>query len=127
MKVLQDLKLNLKHYSCDNCWLDAATYSNGRLALQVMARDMDDVFDEPILTATVNLPDIPCTENEIWVKEWGENEEILGNLIAWGVIEPLVLGWVRTGYVEASKYRLTPAFMLKLSDELIKMARGEIK
>lgn len=128
MKVLDNLELTLRHYSCSSCWLDAATYADGGgLALVVMARDLDDQFDEQVLIATVNLPGAPKGDNEVYLKNWSENEGLEENLIAWGVIEPEPAGFQRTGFVSAPRYRLTPAFMLKLSDELIKSAKGAIK
>ena len=125
MKVLEGLRLELAHYTCDNCFMEASTYANGRLGLTISAlvKEPDYEYEEPIAVATINIPEAPCPENEIWVKDYSENEGMVKNLVNWGVIEPMVRASVRSGFVIVDRYALTPAFMLKLSDQMIQLAK----
>jgi hypothetical protein len=120
MKVLEGLKLNLMHYSCDDCILDADQYQNGRLALMVLAKDPEEGFEEPVCTVTVNMPEAPCADNEIYVKDWTENAGMVEQLVVWGVIEDTILGSVVSGYVTVERYRLTAGFMVKLAEAALR-------
>lgn len=116
MKVLKNLKLELKHYSCDNCVLTTSAYSNGRLALFVEGEleDMPGVYEQ-IAIATVNLPGEICPENEVWVKDYSENEGMVKNLIKWGVIEAQATSFARSGFVTIERFKLTKDFIKKLT------------
>ena len=63
--------------------LDKGQYENGRLALRLV--DNEGV----VAKVTVNLPEIILRPNEIIVKCYGENEPMLGFLMANGLIHCL--------------------------------------
>lgn len=59
------------------CVMNWARYGNGRLALQ-----LDDAKNgEPVLVATVNMPDEEIDGDEVIIKNYHENEGILNVLI----------------------------------------------
>ena len=76
-----------------------------RIALQLV--DVED--GEPIATASVNIAeeDLPMEDNEVFIKNYSENEGMTDALIAAGVISPEVIKTVQTGFVEVSSYLLT--------------------
>lgn len=58
-------------------------YANGRIALQLF-----EVGDfEPYMVATVNLPELPLEEGEVFIKDYSENEGIFEALLRAGIIE----------------------------------------
>jgi hypothetical protein len=75
-------------------------YSNNRTAIT-----LEDADGEPIATATVNLPDEPLEKDEVFIKNWSENEGMLDVLITAGIIGP-VIEEVPTGFVKAQKCKL---------------------
>lgn len=96
------MKINIhtKYYSGE-IKLQFAQYSNGRTAICLT----DAVTGEPVMTATVNLPDEPLVEGEVIIKDWSENEGIMTSLMNAGVISDPI-GTTYTGYVEASIHEL---------------------
>lgn len=75
-----------------NCILKWSKYGNGRAALQLI----DD--GELVLTATVNLPDEDLEDNEVFIKDYSENDGILEVLVNAGIIEDTGKR-VRSGFV----------------------------
>lgn len=61
-------------------------YSNGRTVIRLVGAHESD-WGEPILTASVNLPDLDCPKGEAWIKDYSENEGVKDWLIAEGLIE----------------------------------------
>ena len=57
--------------------------SNKRVSISIR----DHVTGEPIMTATNNHSDMPCTEEQVWIKEYSENLGVTRWLILRGVIE----------------------------------------
>jgi hypothetical protein len=92
-----------------DCYIEEEQYRNGRIALQLLsARTVaeDELFrGEPIATATVNLPDEPLPEGQVFIKDWAENEGIYAALVEVGIVGP-VLEKVPTGYVHAYRVEL---------------------
>lgn len=66
-----------------NCNLEFAKYSNGRTA--ILLSDVED--GSPVAKATVNIPEIPLSENEVIIKDYAENIGMLETLINAGVVE----------------------------------------
>lgn len=61
--------------------------------------------EEPIATATVNIPEATLAEDEVFIKNWSENKGILEALVKEGIIaEPH--GFHSTGHVKADLCRL---------------------
>jgi hypothetical protein len=107
--VLQDVPCKTK-YCDENVDLIAHEYSNGRIALQTYGSRTR----EPILTATTNLPDAPCRHDEVFIKDYSENEGILTWLIKEKVIRPAPTGVFASGFVVISRHLLTKATLEKL-------------
>jgi hypothetical protein len=80
------MKVNHEHaaYIKGESLVSTATYSNGRLAIRLI--DPED--GSPQVTASVNLPDEPCPDGCTYMKTYSENEGILEDLIAAGIVTP---------------------------------------
>lgn len=96
------MKLKFRQW---NCVLQTAQYGNGRTALQLV--DAED--GEPVATATVNLPDETLGENEVFIKDYAENEGMLKTLQDAGIVEPTGKV-VASGFVAIPVCRLTGAY-----------------
>ena len=80
------------------CNVEKLAYNNGRIALELT----DATDAEPILVATVNLPDkLVPDENHTFIKNWSENEGILDVLIEAGIIQDTCIA-VPTGFCVAN-------------------------
>ena len=66
-----------------NCEIQFAKYSNGRTAIMLI--DSED--GSPIAKATVNIPEVPLSENEVIIKDYAENIGMLETLVNAGVVE----------------------------------------
>jgi len=99
------IKINDKSYR-----LDGAQYSNLRRAMFIT----DPITAEPYATCTVNLPELRCASNEVFVKDYSENEGMAQILIDNGIIEPGPLSTFKYNFVEISKYKLTRTAIFKL-------------
>jgi hypothetical protein len=88
-----------------DCVIQKCEYGNGRPALQLV--DASD--GEPIATATVNLPDLPAGPNQVFIKDYSENEGMLKALTEAGVVKPTG-ETVRSGFVEVPVCELQPPF-----------------
>jgi hypothetical protein len=81
-------------YSEYDVILSWGKYGNGRKALEII--DSEDGF--PVMVATVNIPEVPLTENEVIIKNYSENEGVLEFLQENGIVGP-VKREVGTGFV----------------------------
>lgn len=100
MKILDDV---IVYFSGYECLVQVDTYShNDRIALTLI--DANDPSDA-VATATVNIPDQPIGYNQVFIKEWSENQGITAALQQAGVIGR-VLDVVPCGYVAATKHEL---------------------
>ena len=64
------------------CCVQLGRYRNGRLA--IMLQRIGD--DAPIAAATVNVPAVPLEENQVLIKDYGENEGMLAALEAADIV-----------------------------------------
>ena len=68
--------------------------NNQQVALQLIAANTShnieygSFYGEPIATATV-CADVPCGENQTFIKNWRENEGVLEALVKAGIVEDL--------------------------------------
>lgn len=69
-------------------------YSNGRTIIHLI----EAITGEPVLTATVNIPDADLTSREVVIKNYSENEGVLGFLMDNNIVGP-VKREVTTGFV----------------------------
>jgi hypothetical protein len=88
-----------------DCIVQKRKYGNGGVALQLV----DGEDGSPIATATVNIPGLKLGHNEVAVKDYSENEGLLGALVEAGVVKPT--GRVaKTGHVEVPVCELLPPY-----------------
>lgn len=77
-------------------------YDNNCRAIQLL-----DAHDGSLCaTATVNIPGADIDDDEVFIKNWSENEGVLKSMVAAGYIEESC-GQVQTGFVFADRCRLT--------------------
>jgi hypothetical protein len=76
------LKTTYSEYDVSLSW---GNYSNGRKALRLI--DQEDGL--PVMTATVNVPEAELAEKEIIIKNYSENEGVLGFLQENGIVGPV--------------------------------------
>lgn len=83
------------------CELKFKAYSNGRTAIELV----DHIDGSPIAVATVNLPDEPLDESEVFIKDYSENEGMLVALINANIIS-YPISFVESGFVTIPKCKL---------------------
>lgn len=76
-------------------------YDNGRIAITISS---DGV---PFRILSVNLPESPLEDGEIFVKTWSENAAIREPILALGIFEDTGKR-VPTGFTEAEVWRFKP-------------------
>lgn len=124
MRVLANLQYDVGMFAHKPITVDVQVhhYDNGRLAITLVS-EMDDLPGEfePFATATVNLPNSPCPENEVWVKNWSENEGMDEWLARKDIIDCECETDVATsGYVLVSRYKLSDTFIKHVADALVR-------
>lgn len=68
---------------------------------------LHDIEDgAPVAIATVNLPEKACEEDEVFIKDWTENEGMLSALLQAGIVEEPHRS-AATGFVIAPVCKLT--------------------
>lgn len=75
-------------------------YSNGRRAVSLVTPD-----GEPVMTCTVNLPDVIVQEDNVLIKSYSENEGLLEELRRHKIVSRPV-EWHNTGHVRVAEVRL---------------------
>jgi hypothetical protein len=70
-----------------------------RVALQLITLQTDGALGEPFAVCTVNLPDDKLDSDEVAIKNWSENEQILDWLVDQGVVE-VPHRTVRSGHID---------------------------
>jgi hypothetical protein len=85
------------------CAVELGQYGNKRLAIQLVSAVEDHSKDlylgEPIGTATVNMPDIDITKDQVIIKAYSENEGMVEALQKAGYISENVQA-VNIGFVD---------------------------
>jgi len=117
MRVRQNMMYPFRfgsHGEMQPVHLDTGLYDNDRLAIRLTCPDLGEGFEEPWMTCTVNMPDDKCAEDEVWIKDYSENQGCAEWLINEGVIQATPVGFTRSGYVTIYRYRLTEQFVKEL-------------
>ncbi len=95
-------------------------YKNMRKAIRLL----DATDGSTVAMATVNLPDESLENDEVFIKDWSENEGVLLALIKAGLIEnPHDL--VATGHVFAERCKLTEKGMALFEWHVAKFLKDE--
>lgn len=76
--------------------------SNERTALIL---SINGNYDEYSIVASVNLPEVPLSEDHVFIKTWGENEGILEALEEAGIVESTGIE-VPTGFVTVTMVKI---------------------
>ncbi len=76
-------------------------YENGRVAIRLLHAEDGD----PVAVATVNLPDEQLGEDEVFIKDWSENEGMLKFLTENNIVVDTGRR-VPCGFVEAAVCKL---------------------
>ena len=84
-----------------NCKIEMGIYSNGRQAIELV----NIKTDEPVLVATINVPNVLLKETELIIKNYSENEGILSVLINANIISQ-PLRYIDTGLVSSPVCKL---------------------
>jgi Domain of unknown function (DUF4313) len=100
-----DLEMKTIRFREWDCVVEKSQYGNGRPALI-----LNDAHDgEQIAVATVNLPNVAAGPNEVFIKDYSENEGVLKALLEAGVVK-LTGETVSSGFVAIPKVELLPPF-----------------
>ena len=83
--------------------IQLAKYSNGRTRINLV----DDSDNEPYATATTNLPDVLLLDNEVFIKDYSENEGVLQFLSTNNIVVPTDK-WATSGHVDVQVCTLNP-------------------
>lgn len=83
--------------------IELGRYGNGRIAINLI--DVND--NQPYATATTNIPDALLLDNEVFVKDYSENEGVLEFLTTNNIVVPTDK-WVTTGHVDVQVCVLNP-------------------
>lgn len=78
------------------CFVEMGTYPNDRKAIELI----NAKNGEPVLVATINVPEININENEVIIKNYSENEGVLEALMKSKVISS-PLRTIQTGLITA--------------------------
>lgn len=62
--------------------MSLGAYENGRLAIEFVEVGSHQL----LMRATINLPDLPLEEGEVFIKSWSENSGLLQWMIEEGII-----------------------------------------
>lgn len=92
-----------KYFKFTKEQVQKALYGNGRIALEII--DESEGYPERVAKATVNIPDKPLEEDEVFIKDWSENEGVLQDLMALEIVSTPI-GIVEAGHCTAYKCKL---------------------
>lgn len=88
-----------------DCILEGDYYlNNNRKAIQLFS---GDELHEPVATATVNIPEAFLEEDEVFIKDYSENEGMKDCLVYGRVIIDNPIRVVQSGFEKISAYQLT--------------------
>lgn len=92
------MKSLMKYCPHEELTLVGGRYKNGRQAIRAVNSE-----GEHLATLTVNIPELPLKEGEMFIKDWGENEGALLTLVNAGLAELIEI--VPTGFCFADKIK----------------------
>ncbi len=75
----------------------------------IMLMDIKD--NQMVAVATVNMPDYPCEENQVYVKDYSENTGMIEALICAGLVKPEKIDEIKHQFVTIPLMELTPEAM----------------
>lgn len=92
------------------CKVNAAYYSphpteDSKARKAIILTDIKD--NQVIATATVNMPDYPCKANQVYVKDYSENEGMIQALICTGIVKSVIIDTIDSAFVTIPLMELT--------------------
>jgi len=103
---------------CDtNVDVCAGAYGNNRLSLEII----ETFGGEPQFTLTCNLPNNYLGNDEVYIKDYSENEGAFKFAVEAKIIEPEEKGSVQSGFVVIKRYKMTDYFLALLQKNGIKL------
>lgn len=101
------------NFNNHECYVELGLYSNQRLAIYLVDKEKDTSFiAEPVLMATLNLPDLILASDEVCIKDYGCNDGILTILQQAGYLNNIVKSGASKN-TKVSIVKKTPALILK--------------
>jgi hypothetical protein len=110
----KDMGMKTIRFGDWDCVVEKSQYYDGRPAL--ILKDVHD--GEMVTVATVNLPDVAAGPNEVFIKNYSENEGVLKALLEGGIIK-LTGENVNSGFVTIPKVELLPPFRERSLSEML--------
>jgi len=83
--------------------VELGKYANGRTRINLI----DDSDNEPYCTATTNLPEVLLLDNEVFIKDYSENEGVLDFLTTNNIVIA-TNKWATSGFVDVQVCTLNP-------------------
>jgi hypothetical protein len=83
--------------------VELGKYANGRTRINLI----DDSDNEPYCTATTNLPEVLLLDNEVFIKDYSENEGVLDFLTTNNIVIATDK-WATSGFVDVQVCTLNP-------------------
>jgi len=83
--------------------IELGKYANGRTRINLI----DDLDNEPYCTATTNLPEVLLLDNEVFIKDYSENEGVLDFLTTNNIVIATDK-WATSGFVDVQVCTLNP-------------------
>ena len=101
----------MKTFSISAPWDEKSTvvrvelgkYANGRIRINLI----DNSDNQPYATATTNLPEVLLLDNEVFVKDYSENEGVLEFLTTNNIVVPTDK-WATSGHVDVQVCVVNP-------------------
>lgn len=82
-------------------YLQVGKYGNGRIAIQAL----DTKDDMPAFTLTVNIPDEQINDDEVFIKDYAENQGVLAFARENGIVYDLIR-FAKCGYADVPLCKL---------------------
>jgi hypothetical protein len=101
-----------------DCVIEKRRYANGRPALVLNEAGSGELF----AVATVNLPDVPAAPNQVFIKDYSENEGILAVVEAAGVVKSMNVR-ISTSFASLPICELLPPYQERVLAETYAQVR----
>lgn len=101
-------EITTKYGTYNDCSFVVREYMNHRPRIDIISNTLG-----PILTATVNIPEVSFDINYVAIKNYSENDGIEEELKRLGVIVDDPVTYIISGWVMIPIYRLTEEFVEK--------------
>ena len=99
-------------------------YATGGTALTFICKcDEEEGMYEPFMTASVNFAECPLPPDQIWVKDWSENEGVLEWMLQEGILVGSAVASHASGFVVAVAYQLAESYAQTARENYAKLEK----